>query len=78
MKVFTYSEARQKLASLLDEAERSGRAIIRRRDGSTYAVVPERSGRSPLDVPGIDCDITTDEILECIREGRDRGSEGAH
>lgn len=74
MQVFTYSEARQKLAQLLDEADSSGKALIRRRDGSTFAVIPQRSTRSPLDVPGIDTGVTTEEILECIREGRERGN----
>ncbi len=73
MQVFTYSEARQKLAQLLDEADSSGKALIRRRDGRTFAVTPVRSTRSPLDVPGIDTGVTTPEILECIREGRERG-----
>ncbi len=75
MQVFTYSEARQKLAQLLDEADSSGKALIRRRDGRTFAVTPVRSARSPLDVPGIDTGVTTREILECIREGRERGDQ---
>ena len=77
MQVFTYSEARQKLALLLDEAESSGRALIRRRDGRTFAVIPERPRRSPLDVPGLDTGVTTEEILECLREGRERGNRVA-
>lgn len=75
MQVFTYSEARQKLARLLDEAASSGKALIRRRDGRTFAVTPERSARSPLDVPGIDTDVTTQEILDYLREGRERGNK---
>lgn len=75
VQVFTYSEARQKLARLLDEADSSGKALIRRRDGRTFAVTPVRSTRSPLDVPGIDTNITTQEILECLREGRERGNQ---
>jgi len=34
MKVYTYSEAGQRLASLLDEARRAGEVRIRRRDGT--------------------------------------------
>lgn len=33
MKVRTYSEARQRLASLLDQSRREGKVQIRRRDG---------------------------------------------
>ncbi len=41
MQVFTYSEARQKLAMILDQAENSGKVLIRRKDGRTFALVPE-------------------------------------
>ncbi len=51
MEIYTYSEARQKLASVLDKAEASGKVLIRRKDGSTFALTPERAQRSPLDVP---------------------------
>jgi antitoxin (DNA-binding transcriptional repressor) of toxin-antitoxin stability system len=76
MKVYTYSEARQSLARLLDEAEQGGEVRIKRRDGSEYAVRPVRRGRSPLDVPGVDTGLTREEIVAAIRESRerDRGS----
>ena len=51
VEVYTYSEARQKLARVLDEAESTGKVLIRRRDGRTYALMPERVDASPLDVP---------------------------
>ena len=41
MLVYTYSEARQKLARVLDEAESQGKVLIRRKDGRTFALVPE-------------------------------------
>ncbi len=51
MKVYTYSEARQRLARVLDEARSGGEIRIKRRDGSEFAVRPVRareisSGRS--------------------------------
>ncbi len=72
MRVYTYSEARQRLARLLDEAFREGRVQIRRRDGRTFTITPARAVRSPLDVPGLSCDLTTDEIVEAVRIGRER------
>ena len=72
MKVYTYSEARQNLASLLEIAQRDGAVRIRRRDGRSFLVRPERSGASPLDVEGVDLGVTTDEIVAIIREGRQR------
>ena len=72
MQVFTYSEARQKLALILDQAENSGKVLIRRKDGRTFALVPEKVVSSPLDVPSIKAKITTQEIVDIIREGRER------
>jgi uncharacterized protein (DUF362 family) len=72
VKVYTYSEARQNLASLLEVAQREGAVRIRRRDGQTFVLQPESSDASPLDVEGVDLGVTTDEIVSMIREGRER------
>ena len=70
MEVYTYSEARQKLSSVLDKAEATGKVLIRRRDGRTFALVPEQMPSSPLDVPSITADISTDKLVSLIRESR--------
>ena len=72
MRVYTYSEARQKLASVLEQAEATGKVIIRRKDGRTFALTPEKMETSPLDVPTIKAKMTTQEIVDMIREGRER------
>ena len=72
MDVYTYSEARQKLSSVLDKAESSGKVLIRRQDGRIYALVPERPTGSPLDVPSIKADISTQEIVTLVRQERGR------
>lgn len=72
MEVYTYSEARQKLAKVLEQAETSGKVLIRRKDGRTFALVPEKNISSPLNVPSIKADISTQEIVDLIREGRER------
>jgi antitoxin (DNA-binding transcriptional repressor) of toxin-antitoxin stability system len=71
MKVYTYSEARQRLARLLDEARQGGEIRIKRRDGSEFAVRPILSDASPLDVPGVDTGLTREDILSAIRESRE-------
>ncbi len=45
MVVYTYSEARQKLASLLDQVLLEGEVRIKRRDGQVFIIKPaaERS-----------------------------------
>lgn len=70
MEVYTYSEARQRLSSVLDKAESAGKVLIRRKDGRTYALVPERPTASPLDVPSIEADISTQEVVTLIRQER--------
>lgn len=72
MQVYSYSEARQKLAMVLKQAESTGKVIIRRKDGRTFALVPEKIASSPLDVPSIKAKVTTKEIVDIIREGRAR------
>lgn len=72
MQVYTYSEARQKLATVLEQAENTGKVIIRRKDGRTFSLVPEKAFTSPLDVPTIKANITTQEVVDIIREGRER------
>ena len=71
MQVYTYSEARQKLAMVLEQLETTGKVIIRRKDGRTFSLVPEKDATSPLDVP-TKANITTQEIVDIIRQGRER------
>ena len=72
MQVYTYSEARQKFAKVLEQAENTGKVLIRRRDGRTFALVPGKNVSSLLDVPTIKANITTREIVDIIRAGRER------
>jgi len=74
MQVYTYSETRQNLASVLRQALNSGKVLIQRKDGQTFALTPEPDQKltSPLDVPSIDADISTQELVRIIRKGRER------
>ncbi len=72
MQVYTYSEARQKLAAVLEQAETSGKVLIRRKDGRVFALTPEKKISSPLDVPSVKAEITTRELIDIIRKGRER------
>lgn len=72
MQVYTYSEARQKLAAVLEQAESTGKVLIRRKDGRTFALIPHQTTSSPLDVPFIKANITTKEIVDIVRKGRER------
>jgi hypothetical protein len=47
--------------------------IINSKDGNSYKILPlkNKTGKSPLeDIPCINADITTQEIVELLRESR--------
>lgn len=69
MKVYTYSEARQKLSEVLDRATREP-VGIRRRRGEMFEVVRRAAPDSPFDVPGVKTKATTADILRAVRESR--------
>ena len=72
MKEYTFSEARQKLAPLLDEAKEKGSVIIRRGNGQTFMLKPSlTNGNKPLsEIKGVDLGLTRDEIVEAVRDSR--------
>ena len=70
MIVYTYSEARQSLATLLDKAAQEDKVRIKRKDGQIFVIRPEPKTGSPLDVEGIDLGLTASEIVEFVQEGR--------
>lgn len=72
MQVYKYSEAKQNLAAVLEQAETTGKVLIQRKDGQTFALMPEKIVLSPLDVPSVKANISTKEIIDIIREGRER------
>ena len=74
MKVYTYSEARQRLSDVLNIA-RTEEVVIKRRGGETFSIVFKKSTDSPFDVPGIKTKATTKDILEAVRESRERSTE---
>lgn len=75
MKTYTYAEARQRLAALLDQARREGQVQIRRQDGSTFVLQPVVSDRSPLDVPGVRSRLRRGEVVALVREEREQSGE---
>jgi hypothetical protein len=70
MTVYTYSQARQKLAALLEQAARGDEVKIKRKDGRTFVLRPETKTGSPLDVGTVDLGLSTAELVQFIREGK--------
>ena len=73
MRVYTYAEARQNLASLLDQAARNGAVKIKRQHGQVFVVKLAPRDESPLDVDTVDLGISVEEIVDAVRESRERG-----
>lgn len=57
--------------TVLDSSKRTGKVLIKRQAGSIFSLVPEMQLKSPLDIKGINTDITTDEIISFVWESRD-------
>lgn len=72
MTVYTFSEARQNLASVLEQAKLEGAVQVKRRDGSIFTIMPVQSKESPLDVGYVDISLTQDEIVSAVRVSRER------
>jgi len=72
MTTYTFSQARQNFASVLEKAKAEGQALIKRKDGSLFIIKPVRRRSSPLDVRGVDLGLSAREIVEIVREARQR------
>jgi antitoxin (DNA-binding transcriptional repressor) of toxin-antitoxin stability system len=72
MHVYTFSEAQQNFASLLDQAKEEGAVQITRKDGQLFTLMPATPKKSPLEITGVNLNMTSDEIVGFVREGRDR------
>ncbi len=74
MKVYTYSEARQRFTEVLNIA-REEDVIIKRRDGEIFKIVFKKMTKSPFDVTGIKTKAKTKDILAAIKDSRETKTE---
>jgi|TARA_B100000315_G_C14361602_1_gene488717 hypothetical protein len=72
MREYSFTEARQHFASILEEAKKEGIVCVKKRDGESFYIKPATPNKSPLDVEGVDLDLTSSEIVDVIRKGRVR------
>jgi len=72
MTTYTFSEARQKFAAVLEKAKSEGRVLVKRKDGSAFMIEPVLKPESPLDVEGVDLGMAADETVKIVREVRRR------
>jgi|TergutMp193P3_1026864.scaffolds.fasta_scaffold144171_2 hypothetical protein len=74
MLVFSISDFSQNMENVFDAAL-TNEVIVNNNNGRSYKILPvkndNKKGKSPLeDIPFITADITTQEIIELIRESR--------
>ena len=50
MKEYSFTEARQHFAAILEEAKREGAVCIKKRNGEAFFIKPAISKKSPLDI----------------------------
>jgi hypothetical protein len=55
---------------VLDTAKKEGVICISRRDGDIFYITPAKSTSSPLNIEGVDLGLSSDDIVELVREGR--------
>ena len=74
--IYTVSQVQKQLADLLQKALREGQVQFKSKDGQVFVIRPLKSGKtsktSPLDVRGIKLSVTTNDILQAVRESRQR------
>jgi hypothetical protein len=72
MKVYTYSEARKNLSELLNLSLKE-EVIIKRKDGNVFSIKPKViDKKSPFDIKSIKTKATMSDIMDAIRESRER------
>jgi hypothetical protein len=74
MLVFDYADFTQDAAKIFNAAL-TNEVIVSTKDGNRYKILPmndeNKTGKSPLeDIPYIEAAITTQEIVELLRESR--------
>jgi GGDEF domain-containing protein len=74
MKVYSYSEARQRFAEILNMA-REEDVIIKRRGGEAFTIAFKKVSQSPFSITGIKTKATTKDILQAIKDSRERIAE---
>ena len=73
MRIYNYTEAQYDLSAVLNSALTQD-VIVRKQNGQRFKIihVKENINQSPFEVLGISAQITTEELVETIRQSRTR------
>ena len=69
MRVYTDTQAKQDFVELLSFAENE-EVMIKRKDGVIFSLASKKIALSPFDIEGINTNVSTQEIIEAVRESR--------
>jgi|GEM_PF-554854 hypothetical protein len=76
--IYTTSQIQKQLPDLLEKAMLEGKIQFKTKDGRIFVIRLEKfevvPNTSPLDVKSIKLPVTTNEILQAVRESRERYS----
>lgn len=76
--IYTTSQIQKQLPDLLEKAILEGKIQFKTKEGQVFVIQPVSIGKaktsSPLDVQSIKLPITTNDILQAVRESRERYS----
>ena len=76
--IYTTSQVQKQLVELLQKALREGQIRFKSNDGQVFVIQPLPPAKtlkaSPLDVKSIKLPVTTNDILQAVRESRQRYS----
>ena len=70
MYAYSFSEVKQNINSIFEQAIIDGAVQIKGEDGQIFVLTPIAAKKSPLDVASVALDLTADEIVDFIHEGR--------
>jgi len=73
MRIYNYLEAQQDLSAVLNTALTQD-VVVRKQNGQRFIIIPmkENLNHSPFEVSGISTDITTEELIETLKQSRMR------
>lgn len=66
---YSYEKAKKSFDLVFKKASLDGKVAIRK-DNQIYILMPVLNKISPLDIEGVDMDVTSKEIVKFIHEGR--------
>jgi hypothetical protein len=70
-KSYMSTQARRNWASVIEQAYMDGEVVITVRNKINLVIKIAQSDRSPLDIPGVNTDITRQEMVDSVRESRE-------